>query len=224
MIFPLDQLAAVSMKDIPDLIAELPPFWQWIIAGMILFVVVIQTPLMLWRGFIRGRSWLMNKFWPSRKQSDWVAQATPLLEGETLLLDLSRTDPDNGWRRDRVNWTHGREMRKGDAYTLLLGKHRVIDRIQFRSEGFRYPTRCGIRIRMQGNWQSLNAFDWDREHITYPLVPTRTVDAIEVSIIEPRTGPRTRHGERTLPPAWAIYDIELREVRLCGRWMRRWID
>lgn len=206
------------MESLPDLIAKFPRWAQWTLAVF----VAAATLSELWTRVTQGWRWLMSKLWPSRVERPWVGAATPLLQGETQLLDLSRTDENNAWRRDRPNWTHGREMRGGDTYTLMFtDKPRVVCRLRLRSEGYRFPISCAIRTESDGKWSKKADLHWDEPTITFEFAPPRKIEAIEIEIVTPRTEPKG--GPRELPPAWSIYDIQVQEVRLFGRWWKNWI-
>ena len=138
------------------------------------------------------------------------------------MVDLDkRTDANNAWRRNRENWTHGREMRKGDVYTLWFDKKRMVSKIVLHSEGDRYPEKCRLDTFVGSSRIEGEEREWSNEKFEVCFPKPVIIDRFEVTIIEPRMLPLGRSGDS---PAWSIYNIDVEEMRLFGRWWRRRIS
>jgi hypothetical protein len=150
----------------------------------------------------------MLKLWPHRQ--GWSADCNKTPE--------ARLDPNNAWSGGKANrWSQMRPQRENDFYYLHIGKQRVISRIKLCTEEVRYPRKYSLSIRESDDkhWELLGEYD----NLDVTLERPRKIIAIKWSITEPRLEPWYDDPNRS--PAWAIYDIELTEVRLFGKWWRK---
>jgi len=109
-------------------------------------------------------------------------------------------------------------MQKGDWYHLYLDKPRVLSEIIAHSEEDRFPIKTKISIkasRSEEEWQQKAIKD---NQISHRFQKCQKIEAIEFKIVEPRLSPLSKIDNN--PPAWAIYNIDIIEYRLCGRWWK----
>jgi len=111
-----------------------------------------------------------------------------------------------------------RGMRKGDYFSLNIGKSRILSRIEFRTEysdgrDCRYPKEYLLQVQQddKGSLHDCGTFDGP---IRIQFDKPQPIYAMKVVILEPQP-------EDKGFPAWSIYDIQLTEVRLLGRWWRK---
>ena len=105
-------------------------------------------------------------------------------------------------------------MKKGDFFSLHIGKPRVISRVEARTEDVRYPLRYKVDIQEDYNspWVVVGEYGGP---IDVPLNPPRKLVAIRFMITEPRVkGP---HGR---PVSWCIYDLLLTGKGIFGKFKR----
>ena len=150
----------------------------------------------------------MFKLWPNR--SGWSADCNEMTVSD---------DPKNAWHGGRARrWSHKKEMWANDYFTLHIKKPRVISRIKFFTELPRFPKKFKLYIRScdDSNWEELG--EYTDEDLDIILSPPRKLISLKVTITEPREERWPNTGN---PIAWSIYDIELTEVRLFGKWWRK---
>ncbi len=129
-------------------------------------------------------------------------------------------DPNIGWNKDLgARWSQMRKMLVNDFYSLNIRKPRVISRIKLVTEGLRYPKKCRLEIqeRRNGAWEARGEYEELDVIFSKPL----KLIAFRFFIIDPREEVYEDHGSF---PAWSIYNIELTEVRLFGKWWRKVIE
>jgi len=192
------------MDNLLNIISGLPPWLQITIAIFILFAIIwIPFPKFL----VMVVRWPMLKLWPSRE--GWSADCPK---------NSSHDDPDVAWQSGAgKRWTQMREMRVNDHYLLHIKKPRVISRIRLVTEGIRCPTKCKIYIRKDddSNWDEIGECD---DSMDFKIWPPIKLVAFKFVILEPRVKKWEDSGS---PSAWSIYDVQLTEVRLFGKWWRK---
>ena len=149
----------------------------------------------------------MLKLWPNRQ--GWSGDCSRYLNFD---------DPSKAWSGGKANrWSQQRIMERNDFFLLHIKKTRVISRIKLCTEDIRYPKEYSLAIRENDNteWEVLGEYD----NLDVVLTSPRKIIAIKWSITEPRT--EKLNNQLNVIPAWSIYDIELTEVRLFGRYWRK---
>ena len=115
-----------------------------------------------------------------------------------------------------------RRQKANDYFHLHIHKPRVLSRVRLVTEGDRYPKKYKLAIRATdaGEWKQVGEYDRLDVRLTKP----ERVIAIRWAITEPRDeayADSEIRQEGITYPAWAVYDIELTEVRLFGKWWHR---
>lgn len=154
----------------------------------------------------------MYKLWSSRE--GWSADCNKYPPNTC-------DDPNKAWSGGKANrWSQMRKQLLNDFFLLHIKKPRVISRIKLYTEDIRYPMKYSLEIRKndKADWETLGKYD----QLDVTLPQPRKIIAIKWSITEPRIEPWGDKPDEY--PAWAIYDIELTEVRLFGRWGKRVIE
>jgi len=201
------------MESLPDFISNLPVGLQYTLAVLVALATIGFPISVIMRWITR---WPMLRLWPHRE--GWSADCNK--------NPPKHLDPNNAWRGGRAtSWSQMREQKVNDYFYLHIKKPRVISRIRLCTEGIRCPKRYSLEIRESDDkdWMTLGQY----ESLDVTLENPRRIAAIKWSIAEPRSEPwedGAASGDSISYPAWAIYDIELTEVRLFGRWWQRVIE
>lgn len=201
--------------DILDFISSWPVWLQWLVGGLILFAMIwAPLPILI----IRGIRWIMNFLQPKRR--GWIAMCIPA-PYDSDLHKSPESDPNNAWKRDRGRWSNGKRMEFGDWYELLLDKPRSLSEITVWSQGERFPQKVKFssKERTSDEWKS------EKEEIValgrndqntifnHRFQKHQKVYGIRLQIIEPTLEPKNDKG---WSPAWAIYNIDVKEYYLWG--------
>ena len=155
--------------------------------------------------------------WESRR--NWGARCKPMPSSERF-RDTTDFDANRGWRGSAgERWCSLRGQSKRDWYSLHIGKSngkpRLISHIKVNHgvDGGGYPTG----FKLQTKAASGSNWEYSQEHqgpidVALPI-PLKVTD-IWFEITEPR-----KLADGVLD-VWAIYDIEITEVRLLGKYWR----
>jgi len=201
--------------DILDFISSWPVWLQWLVASLILFTMIWSPFPVL---FIRFIKWIIRSLRPERE--GWVAQAIPT-PPESDIYRQPESDPNNAWHYDRGRWTNGKQMEIGDWFSLELGKPRALSQIVVISEGARFPKKLNfyIKDKRENEWvlekEAEISLNYKGNTTFYHrFKKKKKVFAIKLEIAEPTLEPIHAKGRS---PAWAIYNIDLKEYKLFGR-------
>lgn len=179
-------------------------------------VEIIGSSIAILATLINVPRWLMFRLlWPNREK--WSGECLPAQPDEKFYGDM-RLNPKMAFdKKLGERWSQMREMRANDYYQLNIHKRRVISKVNFISEGYRYPERWSFYLKQSntGEWVF-----WG-EHEGQICIEFQTpvkLTAVKVVIIKPRIEPKNVLGQS---PAWSIYNIELTEARIFGKYWKR---
>ena len=163
-------------------------------------------------GYYGGARWM----WPNR--NNWGARCQPMPPRQRF-RDLTEFDANRGWMGGPgERWCSLRNQSKGNWYSLHIGKShgqaRMVSRIRVYHgvDGGGYPAKLLLKTRPDkyGQWDYVEEL-WGPLDVSFEK--PRKVSDIWMEITEPQL---LENGSLDV---WAIYDIEVTEVRLFGsRW------
>lgn len=208
------------MENLPDIIKDLPIWLQYLIAVLILLAMFQIFPLSFVGRWIAR--WPMHKLWPGR--DGWQALCIAPPQDSNIARDV-QSDPNNAWDREKRRWSNGKKMIVSDWYELILDKPRSLSRISVRSQDRRFPKKLRFRTKELKDSVWVTEVGEKEVDIGYDDQPTvfnhsfgkhRQIASMRIEIVEPNEEKWTVGEGKGCFPAWAIYDIDVKEYRLFG--------
>jgi len=193
----------MEYEDIISIITNLPVGLQYTIAILVV-LATIGFPITAIVGWVMR--WPMFKLWPHRE--GWSGDCPK---------NSNYDAHSNAWQGGLgQRWSQNREMRVGDFFLLNIAKPRVIGRIKLFTEGDRHPKKYMLAMRenKDAEWEDIGEY----ETLDVTLPHPRKMIAVRWTVTEPsnKIWPDVK-----LPVAWSIYEIELTEIRLFGKYWRK---
>lgn len=164
----------------------------------------------------------MHKLWPGRE--GWSADCIP---PESNQKDDERLKPNRAWQLGSMErWCQMREMKRGDYYKLDMAKPRVVSQIKLVCKEDSYPMEFQLKVKENGKkeWEDAGVYDSKDGSVgsmTVTFDKPRKLRSLNFIVAKPRLEPKNQQGQ---PPAWSIFDVELTEVRLFGKFWKRVIQ